>query len=142
MNRDIVIKWIDLAYERLSAGEEVYIHTETTADQKTGLKAIRKELDILSKVDPIRAIELTCYPTFKDHRNWLVIKKIPGDPTVGFIKRQDGASERVEIEHSERRRRLALMIDDGLLLKEILDLEDDLNEEDLAFISNRMEGRV
>lgn len=142
MNRDIVIKWLDVAHEKLAAGEEVYIHTENKAEQKAGLKAFRKELDILSKVDPVKAISLTCFPTFKDHRYWLVVKKVPGDPTVGFIKRANGTSERVAIEHSERGRRLSLMVDDGLSLERIIELEGDLSEEDLAFISNRKEGLV
>lgn len=134
-NRRLVQQWLQTAVDELSKGEELLLPTNTKQDAKEKLKLFSKELRILAKIDLISASELQIATRFKDHRFWLVIKKISFSPLIAFKKGKDGEVKRILIEDSsERRRRLLLMKEDGLTTEEIQEIEEDLTEEELELL--------
>lgn len=134
MNRDILIRWIEEALAA-NTGEEMHLPVETRNDRKALAKALQKEVEILRRIDPVPASTLVISQRTKDAQLYVIIKKVMMTPLVGFLKRTDGTTERVEISHErDRWRRLKLMKDDGLSLKQIIDIEGDLTDEERQFI--------
>lgn len=134
MNRDLLIRWLEEALQA-QTGEELHLPVETRKDRKALLKALQKELETLRKIDPIPASTLVLSERTKDGKLYVIAKKVMMTPLVGFLKRQDGTTERIEIDHSrDRWRRLKLMKDDGLSLQQVEDIEGDLTEEEKQFI--------
>ena len=92
-------------------------------------------MKVLAKIDPTASSELQIITRFKDHRFWLVIKKIAYSPLIGFKKGKNGEVKRVLINDSfARRRRLLLMKEDGLTIEEIKEIEGSLSQEDLMLL--------
>jgi hypothetical protein len=134
VNRDLLIRWLEEALQA-QTGEELHLPVETRKDRKALLKALQKELETLRKIDPIPASTLVLSERTKDGKLYVIAKKVMMTPLVGFLKRQDGTTERIEIDHSrDRWRRLKLMKDDGLSLQQVEDIEGDLTEEEKQFI--------
>ncbi len=134
MNRDLLIRWLEEALQA-KTGEELHLPVETRNDRKALVKALQKEVDILRKIDPVPASTLLIAEKTKDGKLYVIIRKIMMTPLVGFLKLQDGTTTRVEINHSrDRWRRLQLMKNDGLSLKQITDIEGDLTDEERYFI--------
>ena len=134
-NRRIINKWLNSVSEGLSSGEELLLPAKSKQDVKQQQVLFLRELRILSITDPIAASQLLIVTRFKDHRFWLVIKKVAFSPLIGFRKDKDGKVERVEItDSSERRRRLLLMAEDGFALKDIEEIEGKLSEEELGLL--------
>jgi hypothetical protein len=134
VNRDLLIRWIE---EALTAktGEELHLPVETRKDRKALLKALQKEVEILRRIDPVPASTLVLSERTKDGQLYVIIKKVMMTPLVGFLKRQNGETERIEISHErDRWRRLKLMKDDGLSLVQIEEIEGDLTGEERLFI--------
>ena len=134
MNRDILISWIEKALEA-KTGEELYLPVETKDEQKILLKALKKEVEILKRIDPVVASRLVPFKRTADGKIWVGVRLVMMTPLVGFLKREDGTTERIEISHERNRlRRLQLMKADGLKIPEIEDIEGELTEEERHFI--------
>lgn len=134
-SRKLAQKWMQSVLEELSTGEELLLPTTSKQDVKEKFKLFSSELRILAKIDAISASELRITTRFKDHRFWLVIKKVAYSPFIAFKKGKDGEVERVLMDDSsERRRRILLMKGDGLTIEEIEKVEGSLNQEDLELL--------
>lgn len=135
MQSRIAQKWLQSVVEGLSTGEELLLPALSNKDAKEKLTLFSRELKILARVDPTATSELQITTRFKDHRFWLVVKKVAYSPLIGFKKGKNGEVERILInDSSERRRRLLLMKEDGLSVKEIQEIEGSLNEKDLMLL--------
>jgi hypothetical protein len=135
LEREIVIKWLHKASEELVTGEEMLFPAGTDPDQKDKRKAFIKELRIFSKIDPIAAAELQITARFRDHRFWIVIKKIAFSPLIAFKKGRNGKVIRIIIEDdAEKLRRIGLMKEDGYLLEDIEEMEGGLSKEEVDFL--------
>ncbi|MCE7738498.1 MAG: hypothetical protein GPJ50_03875 [Candidatus Heimdallarchaeota archaeon] len=134
-NRRLAQQWLQTAVDELSKGEELLLPTNTKQDAKEKLRLFSKELRVLAKIDLISASELQIATRFKDHRFWLVIKKVAFSPLIAFKKRKSGEVKRILIDDpSERRRRLLLMKADGYTVSEIEEIERNLTEEELELL--------
>jgi hypothetical protein len=135
MQSRIAQKWLQSVVEGLSTGEELLLPALSNKDAKEKLTLFSRELKILARVDPTATSELQITTRFKDHRFWLVVKKVAYSPLIGFKKGKNGEVERILInDSSERRRRLLLMKEDGFTVGEIQEIEGDLNEEELMLL--------
>lgn len=135
MQLRIVQKWLQSVIDNLSTGEELLLPATSKRDVKEKLTLFSKELKVLSKIDPSSSSELQITTRFKDHRFWLVIKKIAYSPLIAFKKGENGEVKRILMEDSfERSRRLLLMKADGYTLEEIEGIEGELNQEDLELL--------
>ena len=133
--RQIVIKWLNKAMEELAVGEELAFPATTKPDQKEKKRMFINELKMLHKIDPVSASEIQITSKFRDHRFWIIIKKIAFSPLIAFKKNIDGSVERVLMEDdTEKLRRLSLMKQDGYSIEDIKEMEDDLTEEDIEFL--------
>lgn len=134
--REIYINWIRKTLE-LEIGEELYIPVDNKQSQKTILRGINKELRIMEVFD-LAATQVYVTKTFKDKRLWVLLKKTGVSPFVGFKKGVDGVVQRVSIDSlSEKMRRLTLMIEDGLNLEEVQEIEGELTNEEAKFFRGR-----
>ena len=134
-SRRLAQKWLQNVIDELSKGEELLLPAKNKQDVKEKQRLFVDELRVLTKIDPISASELQITTRFKDHRFWLVIKKVSFSPLIAFKKRNDGEVERVLIEDSsERRRKLLLMKADGYTVDEIEEIEGSLAEEELELL--------
>ena len=128
-------QWLQSVVEGLSTGEELLLPAISKRDVKEKLSTFSRELKLLAKIDFIAASELQITTRFKDHRFWLVIKKVSYSPFIGFKKGKNGEVERVLIDNSSaRRRRLLLMREDGFTVEEIQEIEGSLSQEDLMLL--------
>lgn len=131
----IAQKWLQSAVENLSTGEELLLPALSNRDAKEKLILFSRELKLLAKIDPTASSELQITTRFKDHRFWVVLKRISYSPFIGFKKGRDGEVKRVLVDDSsERRRRLLLMKEDNLTIEEIEEIEGKLNLEDLNLL--------
>lgn len=134
-NKELTQQWLQTAVDQLSKGEELLLPAKSKQDVREKLRLFSKELRILTKIDLISASELQVATRFKDHRFWLVIKKVSFSPLIAFKKGKNGEVERILIEDSsERRRRLLLMKEDGFTLEEIQEVEENLTKEELELL--------
>ena len=137
--RDLVIKYLKEAIS-LEFGEELFIPAESRNEQMHLMKTIIQEIRILEKIDPLTASSLIIHGAFKSHRLWVVMKKVVASPTTAFKKTEHGEVERIDFDFdSERARRLRLMLQDGLSLEEIKELEGELTPEELSFLTAKKE---
>ena len=128
-------QWLQTAIDELSKEEELLLPAKNKQDVKEKLRLFSKELRVLAKIDLISASELQITTRFKDHRFWLVIKKVSFSPLIAFKKGRGGEVKRILIEDSsERRRRLLLMRTDGYAINEIKEIEENLTEEELELL--------
>ncbi len=133
--REIMNRWLEEALTS-NVGEEHLLPVETKKEGDDLVRKLQSELKILSEIDPMSAGELQIYRDFRDHRYWVVIEKVVYSPFVGWKKKVDGTVEKVEISIlGERYRRIRLMKEDGLSLDEIKDLEGDLSDEEIEYLS-------
>ena len=133
-SRRLTQQWLQSA-DNLSIGEELLLPAKSKQDVKEKLRLFFIELRLLAKIDPISSSELQIMTRFKDHRFWLVIKKVAYSPLIGFKKGKNGEVERILINDSSgRRRRLILMKEDNLTIEEIQELEGTLSPEDLMLL--------
>lgn len=134
-NKCVAQRWLQSVLDDLTAGEELLLPAKSKSDVKEMLKLFTKELRVLTAVNPI-ATELQITTRFKDHRFWLVLKKVVFSPFIAFKKGRNGEVERVLIDDSspEKRRRLLLMKKDGYTLEEIEEIEGSLSREDLILL--------
>lgn len=135
MQARIAQKWLQSVIENLATGEELLLPALSNRDAKEKLILFSRELKLLAKVDPTASSELQIATRFKDHRFWLIIKKVSYSPFIGFKKGKDGEVKRVLVDDSsEKRRRLLLMREDNLTIKEIEEIEGKLGPEELALL--------
>lgn len=135
MQARIAQKWLQSVIENLATGEELLLPALSNKDAKEKLTLFSRELKLLAKIDPTASSELQITTRFKDHRFWLVVKRVSYSPFIGFKKGKNGEVERVLVDDSsERRRRLLLMKEDGLSIKEIQEIEESLSLEDLELL--------
>ena len=134
-SRRLAQKWLQSAGSGLSIGEELLLPAKNKQDVKEKLRLFSGELRLLAKIDSLASSELQIGTRFKDHRFWLVIKKVSFSPLIAFRKGKNGEVERILMkDSSERRRRLLLMQADGYTLKEIEEIEGVLNNEELELL--------
>ena len=134
-SRRLAQKWLQNVIDELSKGEELLLPAKNKQDVKEKQRLFVDELRVLTKIDPISASELQVATRFKDHRFWLVVKKVAFSPLIAFKKGRNGEVERVIItDSSERRRKLLLMKADGYTVSEIEEIEGSLNEEELELL--------
>ena len=134
-SRRLAQKWLQSVVDELSKGEELLLPAKSKQDVKEKQRLFVSELRVLTKIDSISASELQITTRFKDHRFWLVIKKVSFSPLIAFKKGRDGEVKRILIEDSsERRRRLLLMKADGYTVNEIKEIEENLTEEELEIL--------
>ena len=134
-SRRLAQKWLQSVIDELSKGEELLLPAKNKQDVKEKQRLFVDELRVLTKIDPISASELQVATRFKDHRFWLVVKKVAFSPLIAFKKGRNGEVERVIMtDSSERRRKLLLMKADGYTISEIEDIEGSLNEEELELL--------
>lgn len=134
-NRRLIQRWLQNVVDELSRGEELLFPAKSKRDMKEKQRLFIDELQILTEIDPISASELQIATRFKDHRFWLVVKKVAFSPLIAFKKRRDGKVKRVLIEDSsERRRKLLLMKADGYAVDDIEEIEGSLTEEELELL--------
>lgn len=132
--RKIAQKWLQSVSDNLAVGEELLLPAKNKIDVKEKEKLFNKELRGLITVDP-GATELQVTIRFKDHRFWLVIRKIAFSPFIAFKKGKNGEVERILMEDSsEKKRRILLMLEDGYTIKMIEEIEGSLNKEDLELL--------
>ncbi len=135
--REIYIAWIIKTVE-LETGEEYFIPVEEKAEQKRFIKGIQAELKIMEGLDSLKASQVHVYTTFKDKRLWVVLRKTSVSPFVGFKKSADGTIDKVLLDiSSEKLRRLALMVEDGLTLEEIVEAEDGLTKDEMTYVRSK-----
>jgi len=132
--REILIQWLK-EISTASAGEEIFLPTDSRQLQLETVVAIKRELRIMAEIDPVQAAQIRASKVFKDGKLWVVLKKIPHSPLLGFKKGMDGVIERVNLEDlSSKKRRWKLMRIDGYSTEEIVESEGDLTEEDIIFL--------
>lgn len=132
----IAQQWLQSVMEGLSTGEELLLPAISKRDVREKLRVFSNELRVLAKIDFAKASELQITTRFKDHRFWLVVKKVAYSPFIGFKKGKGGEVERVLIDDSfEKRRRILLMKEDGFTIEEIKEVEGDLNQDDLILLT-------
>ena len=136
--RALVIKYLKEAVD-LEYGEELYIPAESKNDQMHLLKTLIQEIRVLERIDPLTASSLIIHGAFKSHRLWVVLKKVVSSPTTAFRKGTGGEVERVNFDFdSERSRRIRLMIEDGLSLEEVKEIEGDLTPDEELLLGTKV----
>lgn len=139
--RSLVIKYLTEAID-LEYDEELYIPAESRADQLHLLRTIINEIRVLERIDPLTASSLIVHGAFKSHRLWVVLKKVAASPTTAFKKCGDGEVERISFSFdSERSRRLRLMMEDGLSLEEIQEIEGELTPDEITIFKGKEEKK-
>lgn len=132
-NKYIAEQWLR-SIVNLTVGEELLLPAKNKHNVREMLKTFNEELANLIATD-ITATEIQLNTRYKDHRFWLVIKKVAFSPFVAFKKGVNGKVKRVIMkDSSERKRRLLLMKKDGYTLEEIEEVEGSLGEEDLNIL--------
>jgi hypothetical protein len=135
MEARIAQKWLRSVAENLSTGEELLLPALSNKDAKDKLIIFSRELKLLTKIDPTKYSELQTTTRFKDHRFWVVVKKLAYSPFIAFKKGKGGKVERILMEDSsEKKRRLCLMLEDGYTVEMIKKTEEDLSPEDLELL--------
>ena len=130
----IALKWLHQAIE-LKTGEEIMLPAESRSDLKERKRLLSQELKVLNKVDPVNASQLQIATRFKDHRYWIVLKKVAFSPLIAFKVGTDGQVERVVLEDNyEKLRRIRLMKDDGYSIEEIEEVEGELSKEEKEYL--------
>lgn len=78
------------------------------------------------------------YSTFRDGSYWVVIRKNNPDHLIGYVKGADGTLQKVTINPigTEMLRRLKLMIDDGVSIDEIQEMEGELPEAVIQYLED------
>jgi len=133
--REILNRWLEEALAS-KTGEELLLPADNKKNADSLIHKLQGELKILSEIDPMSAGELQVSRDYRDHRFWVVIKKVKYSPFIGFKKKVDGTVERVEISApGSRYRRIRLMKEDGLSLDEIKELEGGLTDEEIEYLS-------
>lgn len=128
--RDVILDWLYKANE-LTAGQEIYVPAESRNEQKELFRQFRNELRVFREIDSESASTINIGVMFKDSRFWVVLKKHATVPTVGFIKDPDTGTQRVVLSSDkERKRRIGLMLNDGLPLEEIEAIEGKLTDDE------------
>lgn len=132
--REILIQWLKEISEA-SAGEEIFLPTDNRQLQMETIVAVKRELRIMAEIDPVKAAQIRVSKVFRDGKLWVRLKKIPHSPLLGFKKGVDGVIERVNLEDlSAKRRRWKLMRLDGYSTEDIIESEDNLTEDEIAFL--------
>jgi hypothetical protein len=121
--------WIDKASE-LDPGESVFLLADSRDHSRSLTKDFRKEIKILSQIDPVKASKLVARPAVREQKYWVEIAKEHGSPLIGFVKRNNGTVERIEISDPDRMRRLRMMKEDGFDLDNIEDIEGELSDDE------------
>ena len=92
----LLVEWIENA-KKLNTEEELLFPVINRVEQKRLANSLRRELKIMSEIDPVEASRLEIHTYFRDSKHWVGIKKIPGTPLIAFKKLPGGKVERVEI---------------------------------------------
>lgn len=129
MNRDVIISWLNKV-DGIAVGDTIYIPTDSRKAAKMLTTMFRKEVRVLSELDPIKAGRILISMQARDGSWWLTLTKVSTSPLVGFIKTKDGKVERTVIDDPERPRRLRLMHEDGYTLEEVEAIEGELSEDE------------
>lgn len=138
--RDIIIRWLD-EVSRSELGDKLFLPCEDREIQTETLLALRREIKILSDIDPVRAAQIKVRRLWKDGKLWVIMKKISQSPLLAFKKSKEGDIKRVSISDvAQKKRRWKLMRLDGYSTEEIIESEEGLTEEDLVFLKGESNG--
>ena len=106
-------------------GAETFIPADSKKEARAMVKKLRELRDKLSRDEPIVASKLDIKEVFRDSRHWVMVKKKLTSPLEGFTKLPDGTVQRKVISFDpERRRKIKLMLADGLPLEDINSILD------------------
>ncbi len=140
--REIIIKWLD-EVSKSEIGDELFLPCEDREIQTETLLALRREVKILSEIDPVKAAQIKVKRLWKDGKLWVLMKKISQSPLLAFKKSGQGTIKRVNIEDTaQKKRRWKMMMLDGYSAKNIIEEEDDLTDEDLVFLKGGNNGNI
>lgn len=115
----VALAWLTAA-KNLDPGDEMFLPVVDKKEATAYVKKIKELIEALGRDEPIIASQLHCYSTFRDTQLWVVIKMKERSPLVGFIKKKSGEVAKVVISHDpERRRKIRLMVSDGVPLEDI-----------------------
>lgn len=126
----VMAAWFEEAL-LLKGGEELYIPGETKQAVKKLVKDFLTEKEKVAKVDVIAASTLDYTTKFRENKFWLVIQKNSYSPFVGFKKTLTGSMEKIILSSDlSRKRRLHLMVEDGMSLFKIEEILGSLTVEE------------
>ena len=118
-NNQVEQRWLDEA-RMLLPGQELFLQVEHKAEQTRRMKAMNELIAVLGRDEPETASRLSVNRLARDGKIWVHIRMLERSPLVGFIKNKDGSLEKVSVFlDPERRRRIKLMVSDGLLEEEM-----------------------
>ena len=119
MKDDIVHTWIKASLG-LEPGEEYFFICEDKKERSRLFRRVLNELNELSKIDPHGAASLVVLPTYRGKK--FLIRILKRQQSLLFAQKisKDGKVEIVSlVDDSARRKRILLMIQDGLNLEEV-----------------------
>ena len=96
MKYNLLVEWLEEA-KILKVGEEILFPVQNAEEQKRFSKELKRELKVLSAIDPVEASKLESHIYFKNSKHWVSLKKTAGTPLVAFKKGTNGSVERVRI---------------------------------------------
>jgi serine/threonine protein kinase len=102
--RDVVIRWINKVLDS-EMNTEYWITCHNKEHQKGLIKDFKKEIKILQEINAKDAMQVQLTPTYKKQGNniilYLVLKKIPGTPFIGFKREPDGSTSKIDLREEE-----------------------------------------
>ena len=114
-------RWIEAAKD-LEPGGMIYLEVQDKKEQTVRMKAFNEILAKLSRDEPVLASKIKVSRSFKDRRVWVELLMLDKSPLEGYIKQPDGTIKKISVTvDPDRRRRLKLMVQDGLTRDEIND---------------------
>ena len=133
MNRDIILAWLEQV-EQIEVGETIYIPTDSRKAARSIEKLFKKEIQLLSELDPIRGGRIFLGVQAKDGGWWITLTRVTTSPLIGFVKTKSGEIVRTTLGDPEKARRLRLMKEDGYTLDEIEAIEGKLSDEERRIV--------
>lgn len=133
MNRDIILAWLEQV-EHIEIGETIYIPTDSRKASNDIAKLFKKEIKLLSELDPVRGGRIFLATQARDGQWWITLTRVTTSPLIGFVKTKSGDIVRTTLEDPEKVRRLRLMREDGYTLEEIEEIEGKLTEEERRIV--------
>jgi hypothetical protein len=127
----ILEAWFKKAVAELQVGEELRFEVESKLEAQSKKKALIKFKREYEELDPIGASLIDIKTDRSLEKFWVLIIKRATSPLMGFKKCADGTTERIILDNDlNRERRLKLMINDGLTLEEVEEIEGSLTPDE------------
>ena len=117
--------------KKLKIGQAIFIRVASKKEQTAIAKALEKEKESYTKVEPMLASQLFIAKTLKNLKPYVIIERKYRSPYIAFLKDTDGTLSKLTID-PERRRQIRLMLKDKRPREEIEDCLNGLTEEEIA----------